>query len=51
MRGIEILASLPETDSSTMNLSMSSGDLSEENKVLNLVDQISPLMRPLQILF
>ena len=51
MRGIEILASLLETDSSTMNLSMSSGDLSKENKVLNFVDQISPLMRPLQILF
>ena len=40
--------SLPETDSSTMNLSIATCDISKENEVSNLVDQISPLMRPPQ---
>ena len=41
--------SLPETDSSTMNLGIATCDISKENEVSNLiVDQISPLMRPPQ---
>ena len=33
--------SLPETDSSTMNLSIATCDISKENEVSNLVDQIT----------
>ena len=43
--------SLSESDSSTVNLDISSGDLSKENEVLNLVNQASdnPLLRTFQI--
>ena len=40
--------SLPETDSYTMILSIATCDIFKENEVSNLVDQISPLMRPPQ---